>query len=368
MGNKRIIKNAAVIDPNSGTSQVRDLYIADGKLTDAFDAQGVPALDATGCYAAPGFVDSHVHVFEKHAAVAVFADAVGVEQGVLTVVDAGSTGIRDFAVFEDTVIKTSKTDVRFFLNIARVGLCDGLSELSDMDNLMTAEELASFQKEHGAQMVGLKVRMSGSVVKQNGAKPLAYARTLAEKSGLPIMVHIGNAPPDLGEVLNLLQKGDIVTHCFQGKPGGVPYYPEEFKAAVERGVHFDLGHGSASFSVEALPKVLDICPIDFTISTDLYSKNYETPVGSLMTTMSKLLHKGYSIEDLVRRVTALPRSYLGLPAAGVTAGEAANLTLFRIIEQPRTLLDSEGVAIQAEKYISPVASIKQGEQVFLSEL
>lgn len=367
MDDTRIIKNAAVLDPQTGAAEKRTLYIAGGKYVNMLEDAGIPVFDAEGCYAAPGFVDSHVHVFEKTAAISIEADKIGVRQGVLTVVDAGSTGIRDFPCFERSVIKGSKTDVRFFLNIARSGLCGGLSELGNPDDLMTQEELYNFKQRHGDHMVGLKVRMSGSVVQGSGIKPLAYARELSDKSGLPLMIHIGNAPPKLDEVLNILKEGDIVTHCFHGKPGGMPDYPREFKAAALRGVRFDVGHGAASFSGATVPKVLDICPVDFSISTDLYSANYETPVGSLMDTMTKFLPMGYAAEDLVRRVTALPRSVLGMPAAGFDMGQAADITLFRMKEGTRLLADSEGRGIPVNRFFSPVASIKKGVQVWRSE-
>ena len=35
------------------------------------------------------------------------------------------------------------------------------------------------------------------------------------------MVHIGSAPPELEEVLTRMEKGDVLTHCFNGKPNGI---------------------------------------------------------------------------------------------------------------------------------------------------
>jgi dihydroorotase len=368
MTNTMIIKHAEVIDPSAGKTQKRDLCILDGRFAEMPDREeDIPVFDAAGCYAAPGFVDSHVHVFENHAAISIPADQIGIRQGVHTVVDAGSTGVKDYDFFEKEIISRNSTDVRFFLNIARSGLCGGLSELADMDDLMTPEELSRFQKQHGSHIVGLKVRMSGSVVKENGILPLVYARELSDKSGLPLMIHIGNQPPKLNEVLDLLRQGDIVTHCFHGKAGGVPDYPGEFVSAASRGVRFDVGHGSASFSSDTVPRVMGIYPVDFTISTDLYSRNFESPVGSLMDTMTKFLPYGFTVEDLVRRVTDLPRKFLGLSPAAVRVGEPADLTIFRINQGARELVDSEGKAISVTRYFEPVAAIMKGKKVWSNE-
>lgn len=361
------IVGGQVIDPYAGTSETRSIYIEDGAIVAEFSGDGSDAfevVDATGCYVTPGLVDSHVHVFERHAKLSVNADVIGIQQAVCTVVDAGSTGIRDFEFFEKEIIANAKTDVRFFLNISRTGLCDNLFELADPKDWMTPEELANFQSEHKDRLVGLKVRMSSSVVKDQGIAPLQHARMLSDQSGLPLMIHIGNAPPELGDVLDLLQKGDIVTHCFNGKVGGIPYYGPAFVRAVERGVHFDVGHGTASFSYETLPQVMAIQPIDFTISTDLYSKNLESPVGSLLDTMAKIVASGESIEDVVRRTTSLPRSFLGMPPSGVSVGDTAHISIFRKDEGARILVDSEGYHITPKYTFHPVATILGGVKLY----
>lgn len=366
--NTMIIKNALVVSPDQESIEKSDLYIEDGRLTEELRAakEEVPVFDAEGCYVAPGFIDLHVHVFKNHAAIAIPADQVGISQGVITVVDAGSTGIRDYPYFEDEVIRQCTTDVKYFLNISRKGLCDGLSELADPDDLMTGSELAAFQKQHGARLAGLKVRMSGSVVKNQGLAPLLYARELADKSGLPIMVHVGNTPPELGDILNVLKKGDIMTHCFHGKKGGVLDFPKEFKAAAQRGVRFDVGHGAASFSYETASRVLKLQPVDFSISTDLYDKNIDTPVGSLMLTMSKFLPMGFTVPDLIRRVTVLPREILGMPPITMIPGDVADLTVFRLVKKQRELVDSEGYKVVCSQYFEPAAAIKEGRRVWQS--
>ena len=213
-------------------------------------------------------------------------------------------------------------------------------------------------------MVGLKVRMSTSVVGGNGMEPLARARELADKAGLPIMVHIGNAPPPLGAVLDMLQKGDIVTHSFHGKPGGLSDFSREFLKAAERGVHFDVGHGASSFSYEKVPEIIDICDIDYSISTDIYATNYETPVGSLFETMSKFLPLGLSISEVVRKTTTLPASVLNIPKDNLNPGSKANISLFTVAPNEKTLVDSEGYKIKPKEILKPLGLIKGGKVVW----
>ena len=99
-------------------------------------------------------------------------------------------------------------------------------------------------------VIGLKARISKSVVRDNGVEPLRLARKLSEKTSLPLMVHIGSGPPPIEEVLGF-QKDDIITHYLNGKANNlfdsdgkpIPALVE----AIARGVHLDVGHGTASF-------------------------------------------------------------------------------------------------------------------------
>ena len=100
-------------------------------------------------------------------------------------------------------------------------------------------------------IVGLKARMSKSVVCDSGIEPLHVARSLSRETSLPIMVHIGSAPPRIEEVVPLLEKDDVITHYLNGKENNL--FDEEGKPlpvlldAVNRGVHLDVGHGMLVF-------------------------------------------------------------------------------------------------------------------------
>jgi len=357
-----IIKQITVIDPENLSSEKRDLYIADGVFAGFAESKGKKnLLDGSGLFAAPGFMDLHTHCgMRLIPSPGIVPDRMGVRQGVTTVVDAGSVGINNFTMFKKEVLRRNRTRVLFFINIARNGLLTG-AELKDMNKLMTAEEFANFRKENSENLAGIKVRMSRSALGDSGIAPLVYAKEIALKADLPLMVHIGNGPPTLSEVLDVLDKGDIVTHCFHGKKGGLVDSAEAFTRAVERGVNFDIGHGKESFCINTVEKALAIKDVDFSISTDLHKMCVIKPVVSLMVTMSKLLTLGYTVEDLVRRVTVLPSRSIGRACTPIEIGQPATMTVFRLAPNIREFADSEGNPVTPEKLLVPVMTFINGK-------
>lgn len=368
-----IIKNGYLIDPQQDTIEIKEIAVRNGLLVEPQhnSSANVTYINAEGCYVSPGFIDMHVHIFTGHTELGIDADLVGIEQGVTTVVDAGSAGYSDYAAFNEKVVELSQTKVLSFLNIARKGLTSGLAELANMEDLMSIEEAEEiFKKE--PSIVGLKARMSGSVVKNSGIKPLQHARMLADRLSVPIMVHIGNPPPNLQDIFPLLSKGDIVTHAFHGKKHGImnaegELIPEALDA-LKRGVLFDVGHGTSSFSYETMMKFREQYDDSFTTSTDIYIKNYQSPVCSLMTTMTKLLELGIPLIEVVKSVTLGAANALGASDIGTLAlGTKADITIFKIIKQRTILIDSEGVELEAKQILKPYMVLRNGKVVYHDE-
>src|SRR5438270_5327545 len=115
-----VLKGGHVIDIRNRISARRDVAIAAGKI--AAIAPDIPAgsalrtVDVTGLYVTPGLVDIHVHVYAGTGAahayagdLSVYPDGHTLPNGVTTVVDAGSSGWRNFPDFKQRVIDRAKT-------------------------------------------------------------------------------------------------------------------------------------------------------------------------------------------------------------------------------------------------------------------
>ncbi|WP_406670759.1 amidohydrolase/deacetylase family metallohydrolase [Raoultella terrigena] len=358
-----LLRRARLVDDT-----LTDIAIQDGKIA-ALGEISAPArktveLDGR-CYASAGWIDSHVHCYPNSPIYYDQPDSVGIATGVTTVIDAGSTGADDIDDFYQ-LTRSAATEVFALLNISRVGLI-AQNELANMANV-DADAVSQAVKRHPDFIVGLKARISSSVVGDNGITPLERAKAMQrENGGLPLMVHIGNNPPNLDEIADLLSAGDIITHCYNGKPNRILTASGELRASVtralKRGVRLDVGHGTASFSFEVARRAIALGILPQTISSDIYCRNrIDGPVRSLALVMSKFLAIGMSLPQVVECVTAGAADGLRLTQKGrLAVGYDADLTLFALQHAPTVLVDAEKESLQADTILVPLAAIRAGK-------
>lgn len=364
-----IIRRARLADGSLTT-----IAIHDGKIAALGEPQGqaTQEIDLAGRYwLSAGWIDSHVHCYPKSPIYHDEADRIGVETGVTTVVDAGSTGADDVDDFYQ-LTRTANTQVHALLNIARTGIVTQ-NELADMQQIDKAGVRAAVQRLPGF-IIGIKARMSSSVVGANGIQPLIGAKEIQQENGnLPLMVHIGNNPPDLDEIAELLGQGDIITHCYNGKPNRILTPAGELRAsvakAIKRGVRLDVGHGSASFSFEVARVAIAQGILPHTISSDIYCRNrLNGPVYTLAHVMSKFFSVGMTLPQIIACVTRHAAEGLRLHNKGKLAvGFDADLTLFDLSEAACVFTDSEGKSEAGEKQLVPLAAMVKGKWFITDE-
>src|SRR5712671_748210 len=276
-----LLKGGHVIDAKNRVSAVRDVAIKDGRIAEvASDIDATKAakvVDVSGLYVTPGLVDIHVHAYAGTGMKgaysgdnSVYPDGFTFRSGVTTVVDAGSSGWKNFADFKDRVIDRSKTRIFAMLNIVGRGMGGGPIEQNkeDMDPAATAK----VARQYPEIIVGIKTAHF------EAPEWVAVDRAIAagKLADLPVMVDFGTPWPERNFeqlISDHLRPGDISTHMYQGlqplvddKGRVLPYLLQ----ARKRGVKFDLGHGAGSFWwSEAIPAIRQGWVPD-TISTDLH--------------------------------------------------------------------------------------------------
>ncbi|MFQ2210878.1 amidohydrolase/deacetylase family metallohydrolase [Aeromonas caviae] len=355
-----------------GNGQLVDVAIKHGKiaalgaLPESTEAKQTLTLSGQ-VHVSAGWIDGHTHCYPASPLYHDEPDKVGVASGVTTVIDAGSSGADDVDDFQ-RLAATCKTRVHALLNISRIGLLRQ-NELADPADIDPALAQAAIRR-HPGFIVGIKARMSGSVVGESGLQPLRMAKQIQQANGnLPLMVHVGNTPPDLDEIVALLGEGDLLTHCFNGKPNRILTPAGELRQAVReamrRGLLLDIGHGGASFSFEVAELAIAQGILPHTISSDIYCKNrIKGPVYSLAHVMSKFFAIGMTLEQVLACVTHQAADALRLPGKGrLEVGADADITLFQVSCGPTLFTDTEAGTRNGDRQLLPLAALVGGELV-----
>ena len=373
-----LIRGGDVVDPGGGNEGRLDVAVTRGRI--AAVSRKIPpesafqVIEAGGQIVTPGLVDLHTHVFHKITYWGIDPDPLAARTGVTTWNDAGSVGAITLPGFRDFVVRPAKVGITAFLNISSVGLvCDDY-ECATPHYL----DVDLFRRlvEHNSDLVlGVKVRMGNLVPFVGDAlEPLRRARQAADACELPLMMHISFGPPSIAEVLPFLKPNDVLTHCFTGHPMKIVddqgRLLEVAERAWESGIVMDVGHGTGSFSFETAEAIMAAGRKPDVISTDLHQLSVNGPTFDLPTTLSKFIHLGMSLRDVVEAATARPAAVLGLEreVGTLQPGSRADIALFRLLEGDFPLQDIHGNVRHASQLLRNTATIVGGRQLELLPL
>jgi dihydroorotase len=334
-----VVRGGTVIDPATGKSGRYDIGIVDGLIA-AVEAvlspsPGAGVVDATGCVVVPGLIDLHTHTFFAGTFWGVDPTPVAWRTGVTTWVDAGSAGAYSLNAFRRICSSLAPLSTSAFLHISAVGLIAETGE-SRRDDLCDPDLCAATIEEHRDFVVGVKCRLDRNAVGEMGLEPLRRAVAAATSVGLPVMAHIGIGPPAIDDVLDMLRPGDMVTHCTTGQNTSIlertGYLRPSAARAHDRGVLFDVGHGSGGFSYAVAEAMLAAGAPPDIISSDLHQRSLLGPAFDLPTCMSKLLALGMPLEDVVRAATVNPAHAIGTASrsGSLEVGRRADVAIFEL--------------------------------------
>jgi len=371
-----LLKGGHVIDPKNQINGRRDVAVKDGRIAavaaDLSAARAVKTVDVTGLYVTPGLVDIHVHVYAGTGMrgaycgdLSVYPDGHTFRSGVTTVVDAGSSGWRNFPDFKDRVIDRARTRVLAMLNIVGHGMGGGKieQEVSDMDPKATAETARRFP----GLVVGIKTA--------HYAAPDWTAVERAVEAGrladLPVMVDFGSFRPERpfqALVLEKLRPGDIYTHTYLA---AVPMLDEDGQVlpylfgARKRGVLFDLGHGGGSFVFrQAVPAMRQGFHPD-TLSTDLHVGSMNAGMKDMLNVMSKMLNLGMPLEEVILRSTWRPAQVIHREDLGhLSPGAVADVAVLNLRHGSFGFVDVYGARLRGAQKLEAELTLLAGKLVW----
>ena len=369
-----LLTGGEVLDPGAGLSGVMDVAIAGGKIAAVAPAipesQARRTISVKGRHVFPGLVDMHAHVFVNAHDMGARTDHFCSCSGVTTMCDAGSAGSSNFAGLRHMLDHEVRTRVRAFVNLSALGIT-GTSRGGELMHFPYAdpEGCARTISENPDLAIGVKLRFGPNLVWEYSNEPVKLARRTADMAGgVPMMMHITDSPIPLPALIEHMKPGDIVTHCYHGRAHGIMGQEKEFLLpevieAQRAGIIFDCAHGRNHFNFKMIEKALDQGFLPDTISTDLtMTTATQGPVWDLPTTMTKLLHFGLPLAEIVTRSTANPAKIMGYEGTVGTLrpGANADVSVFELRDGKFDLRDADGNTITAKRRLLAALTVKDG--------
>ena len=366
-----LIKGGTVVDPSQDVNDLRDVGFVDGKVAalgrGLSEGDAAEVVDASGLIVVPGLIDLHVHVFPGVSHFGVEPDSTSLAKGVTTAVDAGSSGAGTFRAFRKYILDPSETRLFALLNISAMGMI--IESVGELEGLRWAdvETAVSMVRENRDYIVGIKARLSRETAGEQDVDALKRALEAAEAAGGFIMVHVGNTRTPLEDLVAMLRPGDVVTHSFHGREHGILDDAGKVLGGIEdaqrRGVVFDIGHGAGSFAFDTAEKALADGFSPDNISSDLHSHNVEGPVFEHLLVLSKFLHLGMPLDEVIRLSTSSTAKVIGKGdgLGTLKVGSIGDAAVLSMDEGSYTLTDAMGVSVQGRRKLSHVATIKGGQ-------
>jgi dihydroorotase len=402
-----LLRGGHVICPASGLDGIMDVAVGGGRILavgkDLAPGTARETIDVSGKIVLPGMIDTHAHVYQYVTGrFGMPADLVGVESGVTTLVDQGGPSCMTLPGFRHFCAEPAKSRVVAFLSTYLVGGLEGhlYPSLYSPDCIDIDATVASANANRDL-IKGIKAHAEIGGFARWGIKTIEMAAEIGRQTDLPVYVHFGQlwGLPESGKngedvdtimdrVLPILRPGDILAHPFTRHPGGFVNTTGEvhpvIRAALDRGLKTDVGHGSHfSYRLAKLAIAAGIVPD--TLGADIHGYNTAIPAPagtpaehpddenhpffgqarfSLTQAMTSMLTLGLSLQQVVPMVTSNPAKMLRMEdeIGSLAIGRVADVSVLDDTSGRFKLHDNEKTEVVAERLLTPAFCLRAGER------
>lgn len=373
-----VLKGGRVLDERNGVDGLFDVAIKAGKIAAVgkdLATSGAKVEDVTGSIVAPGLIDIHTHVYHKATSLSVDPGFIARRSACTTLIDAGSAGAGNYDGFRDYVMIHSPYRIFAFLNISFPGIFGFDKGVSigeaTLRSMLPVDKCVAKVEANRDRIIGVKVRIGGPVTGELGLGALEMALEAANALNLPLMTHIGTAPPSYADVVDMLRPGDILTHCYRPDPNSAIGPDGKVIDAVlkarQRGVLFDIAHGMGAFGYDSAEAALQDGFAPDLISSDVHVIAVEGPGYDLLHTMSKLLNCGLSLPEVIGMSANRPALAIRKPELGhLGVGAPADITVLKQYDSNYVFEDVVGKRRQGSSLLQPVSVYLGGKSMEVS--
>jgi len=370
-----LIKNAHIFDPSCNRDEFGMILIEGDQIIE-YDEKKVNSqtlvIDAQGNYVFPGLIDFHTHIGFGMSETGLHCDLMTIPNGITAAVDQGSFGSVTFDGFVKYVVPNNETTTKAYCHVSPIGIATDIhSETANPDHYDLERLRNMFRKYYPDYFLGLKIRIGNLFTKGLGVKPLEAAKKIAKEIGCPMVVHFNNSDIPYEQVLNLLDEGDVICHCFQGM--GETILDQDGKIvdaawkARERGVLFDAAPGRINHNYEIIRKAIEQGFLPDIISTDtIFDSVYQHKSFCLLYVLSFLYDLGIPLDALIRACTATPARLMHMEnqIGTLRPGSRADIAIIKLAEHPVAHRDNHGNTFTGKHLFVPLETIKDGRVVY----
>ncbi len=218
--------------------------------------------------------------------------------------------------------------------------------------------------------IGVKVCFDTNIYDVSSIEPLKEVCHFAHSNNLIVMVHCSNSPVKMSEIINTLDKGDILTHAYHG---GINNASEDnfesIKNGKQCGVIIDAGlAGNVHTDFEIFKNAINNGAEPDTISTDITRCSAYKRGGRYGMTMCMNIAKslGMSEKNIFRSITSSPAKVLSKEDEWgyLKVGRCADISVFDYTDESFDLTDRSGNHISAQSGYRCVLTVSDGEIVY----
>lgn len=308
-------------------------------------------FDAEGMTVSAGFVDAHTHLR------GVSCDRFGIQAemccfpfGVTAAAD-GAASKGDKSLLEGFMLKS--------VAFAGAEIRENRANFGKTESIMSL---------YGDRIVGIKSYFDANVGEISSIEPLREICEFAHNRGLRVMVHCTNSPIALSEILTALQKGDILTHAFNGSANNAE--ADGFKSMIEaqkRGVVIDVGFaGNVHTDFGIMKRALKKGIVPDVISTDITRLSAFVRGGrygmNMCMSIAKLL--GMSEEAIFKAVTSNPAKALGQNWGYLKEGCIADIAVVKECNETFSLTDKNSNTVESDLSYKCMLTLSDGQIIY----